>query len=165
RLPSVLLAGAAASASSGRLRLSMRTGPRARSRRWAAILIGAVVALATMPATVAGAAEPAASAAAASGPAEPAADGPDAAVKEVCGETPRPGYARCLALVRTDAASMRAASEDPAGYGADDIQDAYGLPTEAGAGETVAVVAAFDNPNVEADLAVYREQYGLPPCT
>ncbi|MFE3263666.1 carboxypeptidase regulatory-like domain-containing protein [Streptomyces sp. NPDC059215] len=24
---------------------------------------------------------------------------------------------------------------------------------------------AYDNPNVEADLAVYRSQYGLPPCT
>jgi subtilase family serine protease len=29
----------------------------------------------------------------------------------------------------------------------------------------VAIVDAYDNPNVEADLAVYRAQFGLPPCT
>ncbi|HEY9475734.1 MAG TPA: carboxypeptidase regulatory-like domain-containing protein [Mycobacteriales bacterium] len=29
----------------------------------------------------------------------------------------------------------------------------------------MAVIAAFDNPNAEADLAIYRTQYGLPPCT
>ena len=46
------------------------------------------------------------------------------------------------------------------------LQDAYRLPSSvAGAGRTVAIVAAFDNPNAEADLAVYRDQYGLPPCT
>ena len=30
---------------------------------------------------------------------------------------------------------------------------------------TVAVVDAFDQPTAEADLAVYRNEYGLPPCT
>jgi subtilase family serine protease len=34
-----------------------------------------------------------------------------------------------------------------------------------GAGRTVAIVDAFDDPNAEADLATYRAQYGLPPCT
>lgn len=31
-------------------------------------------------------------------------------------------------------------------------------------GETVAIVAAFDDPSAESDLAVYRSTYGLPPC-
>ena len=45
-------------------------------------------------------------------------------------------------------------------------QDAYELPsTVAGAGRTVAIVDAFDDPNAESDLAVYRAQYGLPACT
>ena len=35
----------------------------------------------------------------------------------------------------------------------------------AGAGQTVAIVDAYDDPNAEADLAVYRAQYGLPACT
>jgi subtilase family serine protease len=30
---------------------------------------------------------------------------------------------------------------------------------------TVAIVDAYDNPNAESDLAVYRSTYGLPPCT
>ena len=35
----------------------------------------------------------------------------------------------------------------------------------AGAGQTVAIVDAYDDPNAEADLAIYRSQYGLPACT
>src|SRR5580698_8772798 len=34
-----------------------------------------------------------------------------------------------------------------------------------GAGKTVAVVDAFGYQELEADLAVYRTQYGLPACT
>ncbi len=32
-------------------------------------------------------------------------------------------------------------------------------------GRTVAIVDAMDNPNAAADLAHYRAQFGLPPCT
>lgn len=46
-----------------------------------------------------------------------------------------------------------------------DLQDAYKLPIDLGVGRTVAIVAAMDNPNIEQDLAVYRAQFGLPPCT
>lgn len=45
-----------------------------------------------------------------------------------------------------------------------DIAGAYALP-RGGMGTTVAVVDAFDDPSAEADLAVYRKQFGLPPCT
>ena len=46
------------------------------------------------------------------------------------------------------------------------LQQAYQLPsTVAGAGRTVAIVDAYDDPNVEADLAIYRAAYGLPACT
>jgi subtilase family serine protease len=34
-----------------------------------------------------------------------------------------------------------------------------------GAGNTIAIVDANDDPNAESDLAVYRAQFGLPPCT
>jgi subtilase family serine protease len=34
-----------------------------------------------------------------------------------------------------------------------------------GSGKTVAIVDAYDDPNAEADLAVYRSTYKLPPCT
>jgi subtilase family serine protease len=68
-----------------------------------------------------------------------------------------------MAIVNT-AVPGRLASGKPAGYGAADIRSAYALP-DTGTGQTVAVVDAYDNPNAEADLAAYRAQYGLPPCT
>jgi subtilase family serine protease len=44
-----------------------------------------------------------------------------------------------------------------------DIASAYGL--SGGSGGTVAIVDAYDNPKLEADLAVYRKHWGLPACT
>jgi subtilase family serine protease len=38
-------------------------------------------------------------------------------------------------------------------------------PSAQGAGQTIAIVDAYDNPNVEADLGVFSAQFGLPSCT
>jgi subtilase family serine protease len=57
-----------------------------------------------------------------------------------------------------------AAAAPAGGYGPTDLQSAYKLPN-AGAGQTVAIVDAFDDSTAEADLATYRSTYGLPPCT
>jgi hypothetical protein len=75
--------------------------------------------------------------------------------------------ARCFAEYRAVhyAAGARAATAPPPGLSPADIASAYALPAAGGAGRTVAVVDAFDNPNAEADLATYRTTYGLPPCT
>jgi subtilase family serine protease len=53
----------------------------------------------------------------------------------------------------------------PEGFGAGDLQAAYNLPIARGAGQTIAIVDAQDDPTAEANLAAYRTQYGLPPCT
>ncbi|WP_333768522.1 S53 family peptidase [Streptomyces sp. IBSBF 2435] len=53
----------------------------------------------------------------------------------------------------------------PPGYGPTELRGAYALPGTGGDGATVAIVDAYDDPNAEADLAVYRSQYGLPACT
>jgi len=46
------------------------------------------------------------------------------------------------------------------------LQAAYQLPVgTAGAGSTVAIVDAFDDPNAATDLTTYRALFGLPPCT
>lgn len=58
---------------------------------------------------------------------------------------------------------LRAASDTPAGLAPGDLLNAYNLPAGGGAGATIAVVAAYDNPKAAADLALYREQFGLPP--
>ncbi|MFE6891723.1 peptidase S8 [Streptomyces sp. NPDC057694] len=66
------------------------------------------------------------------------------------------------------AAPDAADASTPSGYGPTDLQAAYGLTSAAaskGAGETIAIVDAYDDPNAEADLAKYRSFYGLPACT
>lgn len=80
----------------------------------------------------------------------------------------KPGDATCYSLRRTDVKEtkgLRPASDAPAGFGATDLRSAYNLPDNGGAGQTIAVVDAFDSPTAESDLAVYREQFGLPECT
>jgi hypothetical protein len=57
-------------------------------------------------------------------------------------------------------------SSSPAGLWPEDIQNAYKLPSSsAGAWLTVAVIAMYDLPTAESDLATYRSQFGLPACT
>jgi subtilase family serine protease len=77
----------------------------------------------------------------------------------VCGAAPV-GYAHCHALRVSPNASS------PAGYNPADLQSAYNLPSStAGSGQTVAIVDAYDDPNAESDLGIYRSQFGLPACT
>jgi N-acetylneuraminic acid mutarotase len=84
----------------------------------------------------------------------------------VCAKPSRAGHMSCKAVVRDDATGPKGVQPNlaPAGFGPTDLQSAYNLPS-GGAGQTVAIVDAFDNPTAESDLAVYRQQYGLPPCT
>jgi hypothetical protein len=89
-------------------------------------------------------------------------------VKRACPEAAQPGQVTCLALVRTDVTPQHGIlpQTKPTGLGATDLRDAYRLPTAtAGKGQTVAIINVFDDPKAESDLAVYRAQYGLPPCT
>ncbi|GAA2000964.1 Kelch repeat-containing protein [Catenulispora subtropica] len=78
------------------------------------------------------------------------------------------GAFTCFALQRTDIAGstgLTRAAATPAGFGPADLLSAYNLPADGGAGATVAIVDAYDDPNAEADLALYRSQFGLPACT
>jgi hypothetical protein len=86
-------------------------------------------------------------------------------------EIPPPGYAACLAIV--DSGAVRGpdrrragtAAEEPQAHFAADLQAAYNLPASLlGSRQTIAIVDAFDNPDAEADLAVYRRENGLPAC-
>ncbi|HEY7019160.1 MAG TPA: S53 family peptidase [Gaiellaceae bacterium] len=75
---------------------------------------------------------------------------------------------RCLALVRIDLFKALAAQAAHDGYGPADLRSAYRLASAAakrGGSQTVAIVDAYDDPNAEADLAVYCSYYGLPACT
>ena len=84
----------------------------------------------------------------------------------VCGDVAA-GFARCQAWERTDIQGP-ITPDTPAGYAPSDLQMAYGLTSDSqnnGGGQTVAIVDAYDDPNVESDLNVYRSKYGLPACT
>src|ERR1051326_7478754 len=47
------------------------------------------------------------------------------------------------------------------------IRRAYGFDqiTNQGAGQTIAIVDAYDNPFIEQDLAVFSQTFDFPPCT
>jgi len=147
--------------------LRSRTRPMLRSRAMPTLRSRAVLAavLAAMAAGGVAAAGPLT--ASAQGPA-PAAAAVPAAVRLVpaCGTSTGPGpLARCLAVVQATADGTPLATPAPRGYGPADLRSAYKTPLHGGGTHTVAIVDAFDNPNAEADLAVYRAQFGLPPCT
>jgi hypothetical protein len=98
-----------------------------------------------------------------------------------------PGHVRCLAEFQTTDSGARlrmspqqvhasaraqagSVSPDtdpgaPGGYSPATLHSAYNLPTTASGTPTVAVVDAYDDPSIEADLAVYSQMFGLPACT
>jgi subtilase family serine protease len=83
----------------------------------------------------------------------------------VCPATP--DGAHCHALVVTDAHGNPDASTSPTGLSPATIKSVYGFSTSstAGAGKTIAIVDAYDDPTAENDLNVFSQQYGLPACT
>jgi PKD repeat protein len=96
-----------------------------------------------------------------------------------------PRQARCFALLRVPVPATQAAAAGvrpfTAGAGARSgasvgpaggltpaaLAHAYGYEPDSGAaaGQTVAVVDAFDDPRIEADLAAFDSHYGLGECT
>ncbi|HEX4691363.1 MAG TPA: S53 family peptidase [Solirubrobacteraceae bacterium] len=85
--------------------------------------------------------------------------------ERVCPAARNGTSAACSAEVVTDARGKPAATTAPAGYGPSDLRSAYALPSSGGAGQTVAIVDAYDDPTTASDLTVYRSQYGLSSCT
>jgi hypothetical protein len=113
------------------------------------------------------------------------------AVRDVC-RPPSPGHFSCLALeleprsaaarahtrplgmpIRPQATAGSAAEvcEHPTaaegcyGLRPQDLHSAYELPTSAPTEQTIAIVDAYNDPNIEADLGVYDKAFGLPACT
>lgn len=99
---------------------------------------------------------------------------------QVC-PVPALGYATCFALVRVPVAAATPAAAGAASYVVNDgasvsgpargltpaqLASAYNYePTHGGAGQTVAIVDAYNDPTIEGDLATFDSEYGLPACT
>ncbi len=162
-----------------RRQLPPRVRPASRTRLGLFLLaaVGLVLGLlSSMPAASAATTSHAKTAArtGTSAPAKPASTATAAKTARVCA-TPKKGQLECLSLRRTDVVepkALRSAKKNavtpdatPAGYGPSSLISAYKLSTSGGAGQTVAIVDAYNYPTAAADLATYRSQYGLPACT
>lgn len=85
--------------------------------------------------------------------------------RPVCPGPAAPGTSRCHARVITNTHGIPLAASAPSGYGPLQFRIAYGLPASASTVKTIAIVDAYNDPNIESDLGVYSKQYGLPVCT
>lgn len=98
-----------------------------------------------------------------------------AVFKHLCSR-PEPGHAGCMAIRRIPASKSNPDAQPytvqntypvgPSGFGLTpgDFATAYGYDPDAavGATQTVAIVDAYNDPNIVADLAIFDAQYGLP---
>jgi subtilase family serine protease len=67
--------------------------------------------------------------------------------------------------VRVNDSAQPLASSGPSGFGPADLRAAYSITSNGSSAQTIAIVDAYDDPNAESDLAVYRSQFGLAACT
>jgi subtilase family serine protease len=74
------------------------------------------------------------------------------------------GTIHCYAQAQSESSQIKSFAA-PQGFGPADLKAAYHVKTLTANSQTVAVVDAYDYPNAESDLASYRSQFGLPPCT
>ena len=70
---------------------------------------------------------------------------------------------RCHARVVIDQKGKPDTTSTPAAYSPQQFLSAYGLGTGlAAAPQTIAIVDAYDHPNIKADLDTYNQRFGLP---
>lgn len=103
-----------------------------------------------------------------------AAEQPGAVIADLCppaaAGADTPARKRCLgkrvtSFVQPDGSIRRAPFVTPMGYGPPDLHTAYAMPAPAAATPTLGIVVAYHYSGLEADLATYRTQYGLPACS
>jgi subtilase family serine protease len=92
---------------------------------------------------------------------------PTPTMARACSAAPAPGFASCLAWIRTDIAPLKANAVSPnalpSGLGPADLASAYKF--SGSSTQTIAIVDAMNDPTAEQDMATYRSTFGLPACT
>jgi subtilase family serine protease len=87
-------------------------------------------------------------------------------VADVCAAAVLAGRCDAQIVTLSKGSSKPLTSTTPLGYGPADFAAAYNLPAAStGQAGTIAILDEGAFPTLEADLAVYRAQYGLPACT
>jgi subtilase family serine protease len=78
------------------------------------------------------------------------------------------GWVSCSAIRRDMSSNAKkphsGGTTTPAGYGPASLRSAYAVPATSTTA-AVAIVDAYDDPSAESDLATYRAQFGIAPCT
>jgi subtilase family serine protease len=80
----------------------------------------------------------------------------------VCPPGAPDGVARCHAQVVTDQKGQPDVSTSPTGLTPAQLHSGYALPTTVGSKQIIAIVDAYDNPTVKADLDTFSTQFGIP---
>lgn len=85
----------------------------------------------------------------------------DIAIERSGGPLPSPGYARPPFHI------TRNASAGPIGLSPAQVANFYGFNgiSNQGEGQTIGIIDAYDDPNIESDLGVFSNAFGLPSCT
>jgi subtilase family serine protease len=136
-----------------------------------ALLLTATTAPAAVGAAMASAA-PAGAAAGAAGRIRSAAELAGAGASQAgCAGATQPGFAHCYLAdepAPAPALSSTCTVDEQDGYSPCNLREAYKLGSLIGThgrGQTVAIVDAYDDPDAESDLATFRHQFGISPCT
>jgi Subtilase family len=80
--------------------------------------------------------------------------------RRACPDARTAGKMQCDAIIQRESVI----GPDVAGWQPTAFQTRYKLPIAKGSGTIVAIVDAFDNPNVASDLAAYRSEFNLGPA-
>lgn len=81
--------------------------------------------------------------------------------RRVCSDE-KPGHVRCHSEILTDIRSNYSSAAGPLGYGPYELLGAYGLTGTTSSITTIAIVIAFDHPNIFNDLNHYSAVFGIP---
>src|SRR5581483_950008 len=84
---------------------------------------------------------------------------------DLCPKTNNPLISRCLGKMIVDDSSTPFTSAKPAGFGPAEFRKAYGITEDSKKTTVVAIVDAYDQPNILSDLQTYSSTFNLPQLT
>ncbi|HSX09283.1 MAG TPA: S53 family peptidase [Candidatus Saccharimonadales bacterium] len=84
---------------------------------------------------------------------------------DLCPKINNPMISRCLGKMIVDDGSTPFISTKPAGFGPAEFRKAYGITGDSKKTTVVAIIDAYDQPNILSDLQIYSSTFNLPQLT